>query len=309
MLKQKLKPYSYSENGTLKEIFVCSPTKYNVSGPEVSSVGFKDEFVAEEAYEQHLMMKSKLENFGCIVRDVNEEVNSPLWNRLVNRMFIRDVGAVLGHNVLLGNSGNGIREPDFHFSQNYLRDIIDENFIKFIPPSSSLEFGDFLILTPECVLINTGHRSNNRNGIANFLFSIGVEEIGFVSLPQTIESLHLDVVCNVFGDKNLVAAPLLKFSAVEIYKSSTTFYTNEYCTIEGFIERHGFSVYWLPNKNCLLDYTNFINLDKQTVLISNKAVPYYQDIFPHIKYIGIDVTQLQHGAGSIRCLTMPFIRE
>lgn len=309
MLKQKLKPYCYSENGTLKEVFVCSPANHNVLGSEVSAVGFAEEFIAEKAYDQHYQMKMKLKNFGCTVHDLSTEVISPLWDRLVNRMFIRDVGAVFGENMILGTPGNELRQPDFYFSQIFLKSFTEKRALLSIPSSSSLEFGDFLIISPECVLINTGHRSQNRIELASFLFSIGVEEVGFVSLPKTIESLHLDVVCNILGKDIFIAASFLRFSAVSIFKSSSVSYEPEYSTIDNFIERHGYSVFWLPNKDYLLDYTNFINLNKQTVLISNESVSYYQEIFPHIEYIGVDVKQLQHGAGSIRCLTMPFVRE
>ncbi|MDQ0272978.1 arginine deiminase family protein [Cytobacillus purgationiresistens] len=309
MLKQKLKPYCYSENGSLKEIIVCSPAKHNVLGPEVSAVGFAKEFIAEKAYEQHCQMKMKLKDFGCIVHDLSTEVSSSLWDRLVNRIFIRDVGAAFGERMLLGASDNELRQPDFYFSQTFLKEFLDKSDIHLAPSSSSLEFGDFLIINPDCVLINTGHRSKNRLELANFLFAIGIEEVGFVSLPKTIESLHLDVVCNILGKDIFVAASFLRFSAVSIFKSSSVSYEPEYSTIDSFIGRHGFSVYWLPNKEYLLDYTNFINLNKQTVLISDETAAYYQELFPHIEFIGTEVNQLQHGAGSIRCLTMPFVRE
>jgi arginine deiminase len=308
LLKQKLKPYCYSENGTLQEIVVCSPANFDVLGPEVSAVGFADEFQAEQAHEQHSLMKVKLQDFGCKVHDISTEVTSDLWERLVNRMFVRDVGGVFGENILLGNSSNEFRQPDFHFSQTFLRHSIDEETIKAVPSMSALEFGDFLILSRECVLINTGHRSKNQLELANFLFTLGVEEIGFISLPKTIDALHLDVACNILGRNVFVAAPFMKFSAVTIFTSSSVDNAPEYSTIDYFVNRHGYQILWLPRKDCLLDYTNFINLDKTTVLISEETVSYYQEFLPHIDYIGINVDQLQNGAGSIRCLTMPFVR-
>jgi arginine deiminase len=308
LLKQKLKPYCYSENGTLQEIVVCSPAKYDVLGSEVSAVGFAEEFKAEQAREQHCLMKMQLQEFGCKVHDISTEVTSDLWKRLVNRIFVRDVGGVFGENILLGNSSNEFRQPDFHFSQTYLKQSFDEKTIKAVPPLSALEFGDFLILSPECVLINIGHRSKNQLELANFLFTLGVEEIGFVSLPKTVDSLHLDVACNILGKDIFVAAPFLKFSAVTIFKSSSVNCKPEYSTIDNFVSRQGYTTFWLPREDYLLEYTNFINLDKSTVLISEKTVPYYKEYFPHIDYIGINVNQLQHGAGSIRCLTMPCVR-
>ncbi|MFQ6570743.1 MULTISPECIES: arginine deiminase family protein [Bacillus] len=308
MLKYKIKPFCNSENGTLKEVLLCTPASYNVLGSEVPAVGFAHDFIAELAIEQHHLLKLKLENFGCKVHDVNNDLKDELWDRLVNRIFVRDVGAVYGDKLLMGVSGNEIRQADFSYTQSAMVDWFDADHTYFVPSCVSLEFGDFLIVSPECVLINTGHRTNNKEELALFLFGLGVEEVGFVSLPRTMESLHLDVVCNILGGNLFLAAPFLKFTTVSVYRKSNESKKYELNTIDEFVGRHGYSIYWLPDKNYLIDYTNFINLDKNTVLVNEEVVPFYQRQFTDMNFIGVQVNHLQHGAGSIRCMTMPFVR-
>lgn len=308
-MKNKVKPYCNSEIGVLEEVILCSPTLHNVIGPEVESVGFAQDFIAELAIEQHMDLKIKLESFGCRVHDVSTTIDSQLWNRLVNRIFVRDVAAVFGDKLILGNSGTDVRKADFYHTQSVLSDFFDKKQILPLPTSITLEFGDFLIINQNSVLINIGHRSNNKIELVRFLFELGIEEIGFISLPRTTETLHLDVVCNILGENTFIAASFMKFSPVTVHKKNFTEEKTEYTTIDDFISRHGYSISWLPNKSYLIDYTNFINLDNKTAMVSDNSLPYYQDRFRHINFIGVNVDHLQNGAGGIRCLTMPFVRN
>ncbi|MCM3598088.1 arginine deiminase family protein [Metabacillus idriensis] len=312
MIKLNLKPFCNSEIGTLREVILCSPNKIDVSGSEVSAVGFKNNFDSLAAIEEHFTLKSKIMNFGCTVHDISTESNNDLWNRLVNRIFVRDVAGVFGDKLILGRSDSEIRRPDFMYSQDFFSDLFDSKDVCHLPEEVSLEFGDFMILNENCVIINVGHRSNvNQYILAKFLFDLGLEEVAFISLPKTIESLHLDVVCNILGKNQFLAAPFLKFIPVSIYKNNAVNQLPEvqFTTIDNFVHRHGYSIYWLPNKEYLIDYTNFINLDKTTALVSQEILEFYRETFKNMNFIGVNINNLQNGAGGIRCLTLPVLRE
>ncbi|MCC2447388.1 arginine deiminase family protein [Bacillus cereus] len=310
MLKSKIMPSCYSEIDTLTEVILCSPANIDVQSSEVSSVGFVNELKSRIAIEQHNNLKQKLADFGCVVHDISSENNEELWNRLVNRIFVRDIAAAFGNKLILGLSDTEIRRPDFRYTHKFLNEMVDSKHITNVPNSVSFEFGDFMIINRQCVLINTGHRTNNIEYLTEFLYNMGIEEVGFISLPQTIEALHLDVVCNILGENHLLAAPFLKFMPVSIYRNTNIKGGEvEYVSFDQFAKRHGYSVCWLPNKSYLIDYTNFINLDKKTALVSQAVVSLYEEWFPNMKFIGVDVSHLQNGAGSIRCLTLPISRE
>ena len=309
MLKHKIIPYSTSEYETLKEVILCSPAKKNITGAEVNAVGFVGSFNADLAIEQHQSLKSTLEDFGCIVHDIDSEKEGELWNSLVNRIFVRDIGAVLGDKIILGSSSSDVRLPDFLESQSLLIDMFDDKDTYYVPSGSFLEFGDFMIINENCILINTGHRSHNKEVLAHFLFELGIEEIGFVSLPKNVQSLHLDVACNILGNTHFLAASFLKFIPVSVHTKSNKSEKLKFLTINEFVTRHGYSIHWLPNQPYLLDYTNFINLDSRTALISNQVHTYYTQEFPEMDFITVEVNELQNGAGSIRCLTLPVVRN
>ncbi|WP_349409372.1 arginine deiminase family protein [Pseudalkalibacillus sp. SCS-8] len=307
MLKNKLMPFCDSENKTLREVIVCAPTSYDVPESAADAVGFVNEYHSEEAHAQHEELKSKLQAFGCHVHDISSGCDEEIWGRLVNRIFVRDIAGVFGNKIILGKSEAEIRSPDFQCSQSYMKELFETKDLSSLPESVALEFGDFMILNQDCVLVNVGHRSQNKEKLAEYLLDLGVKEIGFVSLPQSVESLHLDVMCNILGENRFLAAPAMKFFPVEVVKQNAV--DPHFETVDQFVGRYGFETFWLPDQPYLLDYTNFINLDKNTALINENARAQFEKWFPEHDFIGANVDELQNGAGSIRCMTLPIVRE
>ncbi|MEC0090189.1 arginine deiminase family protein [Paenibacillus macquariensis] len=310
-----MKLHCFSEYDRLRTVALCRPSLVQVqTRNEAEYVCFREPVDPQIAVEAHQRLRESLESNGVHTIDFTsyfEDEERALSDQLVNRTYSRDVAGVIGNALLFGSAGVDVRKPDFQLAHSALRKAVGTSVISEVTSSiqSSLEFGDFLMLNRSAILINLGWRTSLDGvmNIKNLIFKSGFEQIGLISLPPDLTLPHLDVVCNVVGSHLFLASKFLRHVPVRIIMQDKE---ERYEMLPDFVARHGYHVRYLPENHDPLAYTNFINIDRSTVLASESAVA-IRDILADVQVDvqTVDITELEKGGGGIRCLTLPLCRD
>ncbi|WP_077298455.1 arginine deiminase family protein [Virgibacillus pantothenticus] len=309
------KPSCWSEHGALQTVLVCSPSEQSIPSLQVAE---------NVQWSAPVQQKKALENFHTFILTLQQEgihtidyslhldaVTQRLSEQLINRFFVRDLACVFGNKILPGVAGSFMRRPEYDQVHDLLDKWFPDAFIKEAKQGlKALEYGDVLILNSDAIFINIGMRTSLESveQMMENLFQAGFSEIGVISLPRRADTLHLDMNCNVANEDLVVAKSYMRFLPVHLTNAEGIQW---YDMAEQFLNRHGFSVYWLEKYETIPDI-NFLNIDPETILISKQAHKQMLQSHPklkHKRFLEIDVSELEKAGGGIRCMTLPLLRK
>lgn len=307
-------PECWSEHGEIEVVMLCAPSKLDVPDMKIAEyVQWGAPVNHVKAHENFLELKGTLESAGIQVIDYSEELpqdDQRLSEHLLNRFFVRDLACVFGNIIVPGEAGISMRRPEYIQSHQLMKKWFPEAFlIHQNNDIKALEFGDVLILNKDAVLVNIGMRTSvlSVERVKEHIFAAGFSEIGVIDLPRSLDTLHLDMNCNVANEDLIISKSYVRYLPIHILSENGCRYEMS----ERFLQRHGFEVYWIDKYDTIPDI-NFLNLDPETLLISKKA---HKNIFkkhPKLqskKIIEVEVTELEKAGGGIRCMTLPFRRK
>ncbi|OEH94450.1 arginine deiminase family protein [Bacillus solimangrovi] len=311
----RINPNCWDEFSELKTVIVCSPSKIDIPDKQTAEyMQWKKPVKMKKAQQDFDNMVNALEKEGVNVIDYSKylpEHDLSFHNKLINRVYVRDLVCVFGNIVLPGEAGTSMRKPEYVLSHQLFQTWLDEETFPVQVNNSltALEYGDVMILNNDAVLLNTGVRTSIDSvfELKDSIFKAGFSEIGVIDLPRRSDTLHIDMNGNVAGKDLFIAKSYMKFLPIQVLteKASTYQMANE------FLNRHGFDIEWTTEITHTLADINFLNINSETILISKKA---NQNIFKHHpklqkkRFIEIDVNELEKGGGGIRCMTLPIER-
>lgn len=306
-------PSCWSEHEELKVVMLCAPSKLDVPDLKTAeNVLWSAPVSHAKAMENFMELKGTLEHAGVQVIDYAQELQADaqlLSEQLLNRYFVRDLACVFGNLLLPGEAGSSIRRPEYEHAHCLLEQWFPHHFTAPKETGDILEFGDVMVLNKDAVLINIGERTT-RAGVERVkerIFQAGFSEIGIIDLPRSSDTLHLDMNCNVAHDNVVIAKSFMRFFPVQVFTTNTT----RFDMVAQFLKRHGFDMYWLEKYNTIPDI-NFLNINPETLLVSNKATKQHFKNHPILQkknIVAIEVTELEKGGGGIRCMTLPLVRK
>lgn len=324
MTKQpsKINAACVNEYGALQTVAVCSPADHAPKSQlECSYQLFLQPVSAELIKQDHQNLCNKLKELGVEVIDlaqsemlVDNHSYSEVSNLLPNRIFVRDIAAAMGDNLVNGRAASVCRYPEFNLSQialsSFLSNQVDIfNSGELICGNESLEFGDLLLLNNDAFLLNYGNRTRTPDvaWLMKQLLKLGFKEGGIISVPAETDNIHLDLTCNILADDLVLVLEPLRCLPIQIYSVNQP---PSYTTVPEFFKRHGYDIrYFMPQGSP--DFlTNYIHIDKHNVLMNTRHQPRFaglaeeRDITIHT----VDIDNLEKGGGSVRCCTLPLVR-
>ncbi len=234
-----------------------------------------------------------------------------LAKTLPNVLFARDTAGVFGRRILVGAGPSSIRFPEFSLVGSVLRKIYGPETV-VLPPQDDLdmsaEFGDWLCVSCDCVLVNTGHRTSLSyvKQVSRVLFSQGFSRIGTIRLPRTLDYLHLDLVCNIVaGRRTFLVDPLLpRLTVYEISRDGV-----RHVPFPEWAEDQNLSLRVLP-AHAQAGGANFVSIGENHVLVArghDELRALLQDM--DVEVDCVPIAEVFAGAGGIRCATLVLERE
>lgn len=303
----------WSEVDALKKVAIFKPASINISNEsDKKYYCFKDCVSSEELMKNYESLRNALLKYDVEVHDLfdiaNDEERKILESH-PNRIFVRDIAAVVGTALVLGNTGIESRQQEFTIGQNILQRI--SPFVSFKPGLASLaEFGDLLIIDADTLLISCGDRTNYsfKKDLVKIAWSEGFNEVAVIRIPNDFKKIHLDLVCNIVTNKIFCAFEGLKDLFVTSYKSNEKVGESDW--LEPYFAKKGLEIIWLEEKHFDSFMSNYLVVNDKTIFanmqykdeLSKKLAPY------EIEIVGVDMTAYEKGGGSIRCATLPLER-
>jgi arginine deiminase len=313
-IKRKLPLLSCSsEYEILKKVAICKPSTLDINNIQNRDhFGFKDFVTSSELMQNYENLHSELSNSGIQVYDFSnyiEENDEYLFNQCINRVYTRDVAAILGDSIFLGKAKLTSRIEEFSISQNILQKIFKSSKLWQSTCESSIELGDLLIIKKGSLLINFGLRTNHT--VLEFLlvtaWAKGFNEVNVISLPDSLKKIHLDLVCNIVSENIFAGFAFLKEILVTTYLQSGSIITQ---TLERYLDEKEIKAVWFDNSDLDDFITNYLVANNNLIFANKKyQVTLERKFSPFgIEIIGIDLNGFEKGGGSMRCLTLPLER-
>lgn len=299
----------FNETASLESVALCRPAPLTpTSEQDCRATHFLQPSSYDAMMRNYNALSKKLESFRIKIIDLMDflqESETKVSNILPNRIFVRDVAAVVGPTLFSGRSR--LREIEFSLSQRALERALLTKLDPFTKSDESFEFGDILILNKDAVLVNLGHRGRikDKSHLMNQLFSRGFNQVAIISLPSCSGLIHLDLACNILNKSTFIGIHSLKFLPVEIYETGVD---PIYMTLPDFLHHHGYRLLFIDPLPELV--TNFISLDEKTILASHSSSRILQTVTDDygMTLHSVSIDELEKGGGSIRCLTLPLKR-
>ena len=302
----KVTPSVSNEEGHLRSVALCRPYHIDISEEDAASLGFLREATAEKLRADWDRLRDRLEGFGVTVHDLGLDDGRVETPALVNRIYTRDIAAVVNKDVFLGTARYAHRAADFSLGHTQLRKIVP-NGTTFI--SCPVEFGDLLRLRSDTVLMNFGYRtpSGNRDKVLQIMGEQGITNVGVVQLPRELHTAHLDLGLNVFGPERMICSSDTVELRVDRYVDGIL---KDNVDLHHFCSLIGRSLDTLPKHAKLIADVNFIHLEPDRILTSSRATTlpgHGREHGIHVETVEID--ELLSGGGGIRCMTSPLERD
>jgi len=310
-----IQPNVMSEHGELKTVMLCRPPLVSITHAQtLTDIRWDKKVDHEKLLEDFVTFKAALEQAGVQVVDYAEYLSPEdrsLSDELINRHFVRDMACVLGKTVLPGEAGTFARRPEYVHAHLLMEDWFprDSFLLHQNDDLKAMECGDIMVLSKDAVLINVGMRTSLESimKVKNSIFQSGFSEIGIISLPRGMDTLHLDMGLNVANKDLIIAKNFIRHLPAQVLTEKKSSYEMS----ETFFNRHGFEIHWLEKYNTVPDI-NFISINPDTLMMSKQANLNILKDHPKLQkkqIIEVDVAELEKTGGGLRCMTMPLIRH
>jgi len=247
-----------------------------------------------KAQREHDAMARAVKDEGVEVHYLNRSVE----NR-AKMYFMRDQASVTRGGVILSRMALDIRRGEERFVASRLGEL-NVPILRTIHGGGTLEGGNFMFLDSETVLIGVGVRTN-REGFrqaSDVLTTQGVKSV--IAVPQsaylhTFPSgyVHLDVAFNVVDTDLVVVYPEgVPYELIEL------------------VRERKMRMIEVPREEALRMSTNFLVLRPRKIMTASGNEQTRKALEREgVEVIEAGVDELMKGGGSVRCMTMPLMRD
>jgi len=247
-----------------------------------------------KAQQEHDAMVRALKDEGMEVLYLDRAVGDR-----AKMYFMRDQACVTRGGVILSRMALDIRRGEERFVASRLGEL-GVPILRTVHGTGTLEGGNFMFLDSDTVLIGVGVRTN-REGFRQaweVLTTQGVKSV--IAVPQsaylrTFPSgyVHLDVAFNVVDTDLVVVYPEgVPYELIEL------------------VRERRMTMIEVPRDEALRMSTNFLVL-KPSKIATASGNPETRKALEkeNVEVVEVEVDELMKGGGSIRCMTMPLMRD
>jgi len=283
-----------SEIGRLRTVLVHRP------GDELKAIDNSTKWLwigkpnIAKAQREHDAMVRALKGEGVEVLYLDRNVSDR-----AKMYFMRDQASVTRGGVILSRMALSIRRGEERFVASRLGEL-NVPILRTIHGLGTLEGGNFMFLDPETVLIGIGIRTNHEGfrQASDVLTTQGIKSV--IPVPQsaylhTFPSgyVHLDVAFNVIdADLAIVYPEGVPYELIELARERKL------------------RIIEVPREEALRMSTNFLVLKpNKIVTASGNQVTMKALKKQKVEVIELGVDELMKGGGSVRCMTMPLLRD
>lgn len=271
-----------SEWAPLKAVLLHRP------GAEFENITNPDEIQmleiphTEKMRMQHDQIAEIYRNAGVTITYVEPNLIPP-----PNTIYVADLMLMTPEGVILARPASTVRAGEERYVARRLADM-GIPIVLSIRGRGTFEGADALWITPDCLMVGTGQRTNNEGAmqIAQFMKQMDVEVI-VVNLP--------------YGAMHLMGAIRFVDDHTSICWSTKT----PYAAMEALGD-HGYEVLLAPDKDELVQgmALNYVSLAPRSILMAagNPVTQsFYEDI--GIQCHIVEINEIMKAAGGIGCLT------
>lgn len=146
----------------------------------------------------------------------------PTFNPMLNTIFTRDIGVVMGHEFLPTIASKPARKREMRLTSALFRahpDLNGANHIRH-PKIWPMEGGDFQVLSEEIVCIGVSERTSivGVHAIIPALHKIGFRHVVIVEMARRRSCMHLDTIFTMISDGEcIVFKPMILDTAAECF--------------------------------------------------------------------------------------------
>lgn len=235
-------------------------------------------------------------------------------DQLPNRVYVRDLAAIIRGKLCLGAPSFEPRLPEFDIMHTALERCLREQGLRFdvarVPIDSQLEFGDFLPINDHTIVINCGIRNRTRDlgQLVDFFHDLGIDCVAATMLLNEHSVIHLDLACHTVGNKMIIGFDFLNFLPVYVYHKSKP---RQILTFTEFFKIQGYEVILTAKNKSNQFLTNFINIAFDHILVNHRYKQELEDLLKGkgVNIESVDVDEIEVGSGSIHCITLPLERD
>jgi arginine deiminase len=283
-----------SEIGRLRTVLVHRP------GPELQAIDDPTHWLwvgkpdTTKCQEEHDAMVKVLRKEKVEVINLDRSVGDR-----AKTYFMRDQASVVRGGVILSRMALDIRRGEERYVASRLGEL-GVPILHTVHGTGTLEGGNFMFLDPQTVLIGLGVRTN-REGLrqaCEVLATQGVRDVTAVPQPGYLKKfpmgfVHLDVAINVADRDLAVVFPEgIPYELLELVRARKL------------------RILEVPENEAMRMSTNFLVI-KPGRIVTAAGNPETTRALEkaHVDVIEVEVNELMKGGGSVRCMTMPLIRD
>jgi arginine deiminase len=283
-----------SEIGRLRTVLVHRP------GPELQAIDDPTHWLwvgkpdTTKCQEEHDAMVKVLRKEKVEVINLDRSVGDR-----AKTYFMRDQASVVRGGVILSRMALDIRRGEERYVASRLGEL-GVPILHTVHGTGTLEGGNFMFLDPQTVLIGLGVRTN-REGLrqaCEVLATQGVRDVTAVPQPGYLKKfpmgfVHLDVAINVADRDLAVVFPEgIPYELLELVRARKL------------------RILEVPENEAMRMSTNFLVI-KPGRIVTAAGNPETTRALQkaHVDVIEVEVNELMKGGGSVRCMTMPLIRD
>lgn len=266
------------------------------------------------------------------LNDFLDGTYSYYFKPLPNLYFMRDVGAVIKSGVAYAKMKTHIRSRESMIVRavyEYTSTLKpDEIYYDNKEEKMSLEGGDILVLSDECVLIGFSQRTS-REAIDKISYNLltkrsGIKKVLAMKIPHVRAFMHLDTVFTMLDyDKFIIFPNILKdieVVTITVDKMKQLHYNKEDSlnkALENALNIRGINIIKSGGNSKVISAREQWNDSTNTFAVSPGHVITYNrneitnEILEknNIKVTAIQGSELVRGRGGPRCMSMPILRE
>lgn len=281
-------PYVTNEYGKLRRVLLHSPKHLTIQKPinviaekNIKTRDIDTDVACKEFYEEFV---GAFKSYGVEVIEVGPHPE------LIFAVNTRDIGTTTPKGILLGRFTKFPRWNEHRFTEDALKEQKVPIYHRI--DKGLFEGGDFMYVDDNTVLIGHGCRTNML-GVKALEFALYDSNLELIPVDFHEDYLHLDMICNVVGERVAVVYPdALPENVLALFKQKN------------------FELITVSKEDVFLHGCNLLSIGDD-VIFSHPQVPHVNE---KLKALGfkvevINMTEIMKCGGGPRCMSFPILRD